>query len=51
MAGVKFSYEIKGVKGSEECFTLAALELLLEEIKTCEEITEKKAKIKIELCK
>jgi hypothetical protein len=50
MAGVKISYDIKGEKGSQECFTLEAVELLLKEIKTCEELTGKKAKMKLELC-
>lgn len=50
MTGVKISYDLKGERGSQDCFTLEAVELLLKEIKTCEEITGKKAKMKFELC-
>ncbi len=50
MAGVKISYKIKGEKGSQECYTLETLELLIKEIKTCEEISGKKAKMELELC-
>lgn len=50
MFGIKISYKLKGEKGSQECFTYEAIELLLKEIKTCEEITGKKAKLKFDIC-
>ncbi len=50
MKGIRISYKIKGEKGSQDCFTFEALELFLTDIKTCEEITGKKAKMKLELC-
>ena len=48
--GVKINYEIMGVKGIEECFTLEDMELILIEIKACEKLTGEKAKIEFELC-
>ncbi len=50
MTGIKISYLIAGEKGIQECFTFKDIELLLTEIKACEEITGKKAKLQLELC-